>query len=63
MSDLERANKAEILAMELTEEEFKKAIEEAKIKKWFNLKNAPYWAKTKNDLPDRVTGLLPGPQA
>ena len=56
MSELEKANKAEIEATQLTEEEVKKAIEEAKIKKWFHLKNQPYWGKTKD--PYEVSGNI-----
>lgn len=43
MSELELQRKAEIEAMELTEEEVKDALNEAKIKKWFAIKNNPYW--------------------
>lgn len=45
MSELELRNKAEIEAIELTEDEMKAAIQEAKIKKWYHIKNNPYWLK------------------
>ncbi len=43
MSEIELRNKAEIEAIELTEDEMKSAIQEAKIKKWYHIKNNPYW--------------------
>jgi predicted GIY-YIG superfamily endonuclease len=43
MSELERERKAEIEAIELTEEEVKAAIQEAKIKKWFRQFHQSYW--------------------
>ena len=45
MSELELRNKAEIEAIELTEDEMKAAIQEAKIKKWYHIKNDLYWLK------------------
>lgn len=46
MSEYERENKESIEAVELTDQEKIEAIQEAKIKKWFHLKNEAYWSKS-----------------
>jgi len=45
MSEAERQNKESIEAIELTDQEKVDAIQEAKIKKWFHIKNETYWSK------------------
>lgn len=43
MSELERERKAEIEALQLSEEEVKAAIQEGKIKKWFHQNSQQEW--------------------
>ena len=45
MSELELRNKAEIEAIQLTAEEQKASDFEGKRKKWYHIKNNPYWLK------------------
>lgn len=55
MNEVLQSRKAEIEAIELTEEEIKAAIQEAKIKKWFHLKNEPYWIRPEGMFLDKQT--------
>lgn len=43
---------SDIVATELTEEEWRVAIFEAKLKKWFHEKNRPYWEKVERAFED-----------
>mgnify|MGYP003451068675 CR=1 FL=1 len=45
MSELELRNKAEIEAIQLTADEQKASDFEGKRKKWYHIKNNPYWLK------------------